>query len=238
MNFLIDHREDSLNYQRAQQLKNICEAYITKHIDKFNKDTEVIIQQNLVGDIVYGNTCIELKADAIDLVSSFRSNRMAVQIDNMVANYTHNYLIYIGTNDEIRSACKSKPKHLMKKGERQLNPAMIFGGLASFEARKNIHVKKYATIELAMEDMLPIMVKANDGKESSIEINPQRLASTKSDKKLRVLTSYSMVGTDKAKDILEKFGSIKNFVNATKDELKEVNKIGNKIADEIIEINN
>ena len=69
-----------------------------------------------------------------------------------------------------------------------------------------------------------------------VRVKPRILSE---DDELRsVVEGYVGVGSSTAVALLKHFGTIKNIVNATKEELKEVSGIGEKLANKIYEINN
>ena len=237
MKIQIDRREDSQFNKRAQRIKALL-LDETNYADVYTPFTEenIEISQLLIGDIVYGNVCIEIK-EGEDLINSINDKHIFEQIDNMNSNYKHNFLIIIGSRDEIKSYCK--PKIIWKNGKKIITKPVtlksIDGICASFRIRKEIHVESYLTLEDAITAIIPILFKGND--EKIAEIKAIRKQFTKSDEQVNVLISYAGISEKKAKALLEKFGTIRNIINADLKDLKEVDGIGTKLASTIINVN-
>ncbi len=77
------------------------------------------------------------------------------------------------------------------------------------------------------------MAKREQGKEidySSHQVKPKSMK----EQQEFIVSAFPNLGTLNAKKLLESFGSIKNLVNANKEELMKIDKIGEKIASSLI----
>lgn len=224
----IDSRERTKTINRAAIIKslftqkNSLPYFINKSIEF---DPQIV--QLPIGDIICGSVSVEIKTTPSDLISSALDERLKNQAMNMSSNYEHQYLILLFTNDEFKSYCTKVNK----------NPNMYLGLLASLEARNNIHIKKYTKLPDAIDDLSLIFIKANDGKETAIDHNPQRIQASTSDEQIRILTGYPMISYDRAKNLLTHFGSLNSIFNASEKDLLQVDGIGKKIAQKFIEVN-
>lgn len=230
----IDFREKNSKINRAQIMKSYIEAQNSLEVFK-NKNILFIptIQSLLIGDIVCGNVAVEIKMTPSDLISSSKDERLKNQVENMCSEFSQSYLILMFGSEELKQYCSNS----------KIPFEMVQGLLASIEARNNIHIKKYTgykeidALKHALDDLLRIFPKANDGKESSINHNPQRIQASTSDEQIRILTGYPMISYDRAKNLLLHFGSLNAIFQASEKELLQVDGIGKKIAQKFLEVN-
>lgn len=240
MKLYIDHREDSANNKRGQKIKQLLletNRYAKVYTPFKEEDIEIIQLQ--VGDIVYGDVCIEIKEEE-DLINSIKDKHLFDQIKKMELNYKHNFLILIGHPDKLKEACK--PVTIWKGGKsiktKGTDIKSVNGVLASSRIRSNIHVESYLTLEDAIDSLIPVLFKGNDGKSSKSGLEIKQRKFNKSNDQINVLISYKGVSESIAKNLLNHFGSVKNVLNADVKELEKVDKVGKVIAKRIVDTNN
>jgi Fanconi anemia group M protein len=230
----IDFREKNSQVNRASMMKN----YILEqnNVEIFKNKGVVFnptIESLPVGDVICGNVAVEIKMTPSDLISSSKDERLKNQVENMCANFEHVYLILMFSGSDLRTHCSTS----------RIPPEMVLGLLASVETRNKVHVKKYVGfkegegLKMVMDDLLRIFPKANDGKETAINHNPQRIQASTSDEQIRVLTGYPMISYDRAKNLLLHFGTLDSIFRASEKDLLQVDGIGKKIAQKFIEVN-
>lgn len=176
----------------------------------------------LVGDVVYGDTVIEIKMPA-DVISSMRQNdgRLFTQSENMKENYKHCHIIIIGTMLDI---IKSQSKHTKYK----YSVNAILGALASISERRGINITFIDNLSFAATYMKYLFDKGNDGETKYI--SPiKRKAATK-DEQINVITAYSGISWKRANNLIKHFKTLHAFHNASVKEFENVDKVGKKIA--------
>ena len=166
-----------------------------------------------IGDLLYGDICIERK-EMRDFMSSMRDGRLLIQVQNMMDNYPHNYLI-------ISGRFSKRDKYKIKN---------YLGMLVSISVRtpvKILHVKDdYELIYVVKK----IIEKSTDGKDFHRTV--MRKAHAESPQ-LTMLCSIPGVGKKAAKLILDKFDSIGQLSQVSEKEITEIKGVGKVTAKKI-----
>ncbi|MEK6884271.1 MAG: ERCC4 domain-containing protein [Nanoarchaeota archaeon] len=187
----------------------------TDLIEEFQKQNiPHTIQHLLVGDIIKNNCCIERK-EASDFISSVMDGRLLVQCQNMLQNYSRVFIIVHGELSYVYS---------------KFNTHAILGMLASITARANIPILMVNSLSDVAYLSFKILEKATDGKPFGREVVRK---SYEADKRLVILSQIDGVSLEKAKSIITKYPTFKDLINATTDDLKQINGIGNVLAQNI-----
>jgi len=170
----------------------------------------------LTGDFVFNNWVFERKT-MIDLYGSLMSGRIFNQIENMKMNYDNVVLIISGNFKQCYFAIPN------------FNENVIHGAIASFITKQHIQV-----IRVDNDSQLIKMVKLIIEKSSDIGvINVVKIRKmTDEDVYLSMLCCIDKVGVNKAKNILTKY-KFKDIPNLTIEQLKEIDGVGTKIAENI-----
>ena len=177
---------------------------------------EVQIEQLEVGDIVCPDAKfgVERKTPE-DFVASF--NKIFSQCGELAKNYENAFLVIDGDFSQICALA---------------TPAMIIGTIASLTAREKVSVM--CSGNYFPELVCKIIAKFSDGKTRELVARRER-PQTK-DFRLNVLCSVPGISVAKAQQLLERFGSIRNVIDADVKEICEIPRIGPTLACRIKEI--
>lgn len=157
-----------------------------------------------VGDVVYANLVGERK-EIRDFTASVKDGRVFEQSQNMTLNYEFVYLLIEGSPNEVEA-------------DRDLKA--IYTTLADVELRYNIRHQWCKDLEFMAYYFLALclkLMKRVKPKWHVIRITPKL-----EDEKESVLRGIKGIGRITARRALEKFRSLKNFFNASIEELKEL----------------
>lgn len=221
----IDNREDKSREGKANRAVSM--------LSSFSNAGKVAEMTHLeVGDVVCGKVAVELK-EVKDLMESINSkkgvpSRLFPECYEMSRNYEQAHLIILGTDLEIASLC----------GEYNITFQGVLAALASVSSRMGVHVNNFSSIHIASTFMDYTFEKANDGKSAVDHVFVKRKTASKYDELVFLVASYPKVSTDRARKLLDHFGTVKNIINATEAEIMEIDGFGKKIAEIIVDINN
>jgi len=168
------------------------------------------------GDFVYNNWVFERKAIA-DLWGSIISGRIFNQIENMKANFENVVIIISGSNKEAYFSMKN------------FNENVINGAIASFIVKQQIQVLRVDNDSQLIKMIKLIIDKSTEaGVVNTFKIRKM----SDEDVYMSMLCCIPNVGVNKAESVLMKY-KFRDLFNLSIGELKEVEGIGNKIAESI-----
>ncbi|MFH2020800.1 MAG: DEAD/DEAH box helicase [archaeon] len=202
----------------------ICADHREKASGVIKKLHELGIKINLmqleVGDyLLSDNVCVEFKT-VPDFVDSLLDKRIFSQLKSM-QKYGRQLVVIEGTEDIY--------------SQRNLHPNAIRGMLAAITVDYGVPI---LTTKNSDETAMLLAVIAK--REQSVDKNDFTLHSHKpltlKEQQEYIISALPGVGPVLSKPLLQKFGSVRNIINATEAELKEVDLIGDKKAAKIKEI--
>ncbi|MEM4244743.1 MAG: DEAD/DEAH box helicase [Candidatus Nanoarchaeia archaeon] len=200
---LVDSREKSSNV--VKELVNL--------------GVDVSMQNLPVGDYVISDRIgIELKTKE-DFVNSLIDKRLLAQIKELRNNFESPLLIIEGEEDIYAI--------------RKVHPNAIRGMLSSIAIDYNVPIIYTKNPKDTAEFIHTIARREQEGKEKEFPLRLERKPLTTKEQQEYIVESLPGVGPSLAKSLLNKFGSVSNVFNASKDELQEVNNLGPKKADDI-----
>ncbi|MBI4150335.1 DEAD/DEAH box helicase family protein [Candidatus Woesearchaeota archaeon] len=172
-----------------------------------------------IGDYLLSKRCCVEYKTVPDFVDSIIDGRLLVQIKELRKNFERPVIIIEGTEDVY--------------SQRNLHPNAIRGMLATITVSYGIPIIQTKTFK-ETAGLLALITK----REQEAEAHHYSPHGSKKPLSLPELQEYVVsalpgVGPLLAKPLLEKFGSIKNIVNASDEELMKIEKIGEKKAKEI-----
>lgn len=185
------------------------------------RGVRVSFSQLPVGDyIVSDRLCIERKTIR-DFGSSIINSRLFDQAKRLSESFKKPILIIEGDDLDF-----------------MLSPNVLLGAITSLYVDYNIQILRSKDVEetTALITKIAEMEQGDEKREPKIIGNKK--AYTKSQWQLLILGSMPGIGPKLAKHLLNHFNTIKEVVNASIEELKEVDKIGDKKAKRIHEILN
>lgn len=197
LKIFVDHRE-----KKSRVIKHfIDEGY------------EVEIGQLEVADYILSDDVgVEFKT-VEDFINSLVDGRLLEQIKDLKYNFRRPLIILEGEEDLF--------------GVRNIHPNSIRGMLATITVTFGIPIIRTKNSNESAQMMMTI-VKREQGEKSSKSFspNPTRRGISVEEQQVHFVAALPDIGEKLAKELLERFKSPKGVVNASLDELKEVEKIG------------
>ncbi len=227
----LDITEESIKKQDEPDKNNNLERFMKKakiYADsreqgstalKWLADKADIAMQRLeTADYVCSSRAgIEIKKSD-DFVNSIIDGRLLTQIKDLRENFEKPVMIIEGMEDLYSI--------------RNVSPNAIRGMLATIAVSYGIPIlQSKSSIETA-ELILAIAKKEQEEKENDYSPHKSKPATTKEMQEY-IVSSLPMVGKSVSKPLLKKFKTIKSVFNATEEQLKEVELIGEKKAKDI-----
>ncbi|QQR92281.1 MAG: DEAD/DEAH box helicase [Candidatus Iainarchaeum archaeon] len=186
-------------------------------------DVDVHMKQLEVGDFVIGpDVVIERKA-VEDFLSSILDGRLLAQLMNMSQAYARPLLLLEG-----------KPEELFIT--RNIHEHAIIGMLSAIALTYRIPILFTKDARDTARYVYLMAKREQISKDKEIRLRMGRKGLTMEEQQQFIVESLPSVGPNLAKSLLEHFGSIQKISNASLDELKEVEKIGPKKAQTILNV--
>ncbi len=198
--------------------------------EKGNKIIKELIGQGVsltlqridVGDYIVSRRCAAEYKTVQDFVDSIIDGRLLHQVKELKQNYERPVIVLEGTEDLY--------------SQRNIHPNAIRGMIATITVSYGIPIIR--TKDNAETSAILVSIakreQEENGKEFSLHGSKKPMGVKEQQE--YIISSLPGVGPGLAKPLLGRFKSVKNVVNASEEELKEVGKIGEKKAKEIREI--
>ena len=178
---------------------------------------EIEFKELKIGDYVVKDTIIERKTIS-DFISSMINGRLLKQLEDL-KQFENKLLIIEGiSNQEIYSDENSK-----------INANAIRGFLLSITLKHKIPI----IFTKDSEDTAKFIDVLSRKKAKEVKLNAGKKTLNKKEQMQFIIESFPGVGPKKSKELLKKFGSIQNIINAP---IEELEKILGKRAENFIEI--
>jgi Fanconi anemia group M protein len=172
-----------------------------------------------VGDFLLSSRVgVEYK-NVIDFVNSIVDGRLLEQIKSLKRNFERPLVVVEGTED-IYSV-------------RKVHPNAIRGMLATIAVSYGIPIIYTKNQKETAALFTTIAKREQEASGKDFNMHGERKPLTLKEQQEYIVSSLPSVGPGLAKELLKNFGSIKKIVNADEEELKKVEKVGEKIAKNI-----
>jgi ERCC4-type nuclease len=220
---------------------------LIQEIRSFFPPEDIEITTLSVGDLNYGNVCIELKR--LDLISSLKTNKGATtsnlkrQAQNMM-QFPVRAVIVTRTIPEIFMDSKFIKINHPELETEPFDFRKLTGYLASLFVRHGVPVFPFGEytpinyngriISAVSYFIYSILIKGNDNR--SPIINPIRVHASPSQEQEAVLQSIMNIGPETSKLLLSHFGSALAVFNASQSELESIKGIGPKTSSQIFSL--
>ncbi|MFT4304293.1 MAG: DEAD/DEAH box helicase [Candidatus Woesearchaeota archaeon] len=224
------HKEFTLQKQTKLEKYNIKPIIYVDNREKGNDipkrlidiGAEVKLKQLATADyIISSRTGIEYKKTD-DFIASLIDGRLLTQASNLVKNFDRPLIIVEGKESIY--------------GIRNIHPNAIRGLIASITIDFRIPIIYTADPNDTAETILAMARREQDENKNTISLHQNKKPATKNEQKEYIISSIPNVGTNLAKELLTQFGSVKNVINATEEELTKIDKIGKGISSKIIDL--
>tara|TARA_Y100000310_G_scaffold345234_1_gene462980 strand:+ start:3338 stop:4024 length:687 start_codon:yes stop_codon:yes gene_type:complete len=167
-----------------------------------------------VGDYIVKDVVIERKT-VFDFISSMKNKRLVNQLEEL-QQYKNKLLIIEGIDEqELYSEEYSKEKIGM-------HPNSVRGFLLSIVLNHKVPI----IFTKNQEDTAKFIFILSKREMKEVSLNVSKKSLNKKERKQFIIESFSGIGPKTTKKLLKKFKTIKNIINASQEELKEI--IGKK----------
>ncbi len=184
------------------------------------KNCDLKFDNYFAGDyIISTRSAIERKTIA-DFISSLKDARLFDEIIKLKNSFEIPILLVEGSFSEIAG----------------INLNAFFGALSALILKFNITVLNSANSAQSAEIIFALAKKEQIDEGRTVPIKVPKLPESDKGKIEVILCSFPKLNITRAKELLNKFGTLQNIFNATEKELMEVPGIGKTIAQEIVRI--
>ena len=185
---------------------------------------EVKLKQLKSADyIVSARTGIEYKT-VEDFINSLIDGRLLSQVSQLVKNFERPLIIVEGEESIF--------------GVRSIHPNALRGLIAAISVDFRVPILYTKDANDTAETILTIAKREQNLQKGNIIPSISKKPLSKKEQKEFIISSLPQVGPNLAKELLEKFNSIKNIINSDEKDLQSIDKIGKTIAKKIKEITN
>lgn len=181
---------------------------------------EVRIKQLETGDYILSDEIVVERKTVGDFVSSILDGRLFNQLITMSTNYTSPLVLVEGDRDEMFAL-------------RDVHRNAIIGAMTSIAVNYKVPVLFTKDNSETAEYLYVTAKREQEGKSRDIRLRVGRKGLAREEQQRFIVESLPSVGPSMAKKLLEKFGSIRNIVNADSKELQEIENLGKKKASQI-----
>lgn len=193
-----------------------CSNHVVKILKKkFMDKCETREKQLNVADYILGKVAVERKTTN-DFINSIIDKRLFSQIEKIKENYPK-YLLIIEGESIIHH-------------ERKIHPNAVFGALASVALDSNFPVVSTKNENETARLLFAIAKREQMGSTTSITIRDAIKPKSENHKQEFLVAGLPSINSKTAKKFLKHFGSPIKFFNASLEELKKVEGIGEKKA--------
>ncbi len=201
-----DHRESASN--------------VNKHLEELGAD--VVCKQLKVGDYILSKrVCVERKTTS-DFLSSMMSQRLFRQLEEISGNFESPILILEGS-----------PSNLFSNG---IHPNAIRGALSSISIDYRIPMLWTQNPKETAAQIYRMAHREQVGKSTEVSVRGAKKPADIGRLQEFIVAGLPNVNSRLSARLLERFGSVKGVFTATHEELKGIDKIGDKKASQILEI--
>lgn len=189
----------------------------------FERGLEIDSQRLEVGDFILSeDVCVELKK-VTDFVGSLLDGRLFVQAKHLRSNFKKPIYIIEGDVNDIFEV-------------RNVHPNALRGAILSLLLDYQIPIM-FAPTQEDTADMLQLLAKREqEDRNKSISLRGGRKLFSPNEQKQYFIEGLPSVGPKLAKNLLSFFGSCRSILDASEDELRKVDKVGEKKAKRIKEL--
>ena len=216
---IIDSRENSVLTEQVEEKARKMNIPFEKEWIEF-------------GDYTFNNVCFEAKS-SFDLLQSVQNKRLWKQLDNMDRAFDNNLVIVHGSFDKaFRQHLAHVKSDINPKILRTLTWKKFYGALGRIILDTDCSVIWVKDSLTAAEVICTVCKMQPITREVYTPRIVKRITTT--DLRVDVLTTIKGISLNKAKLMLDKFGSIMEIGEASISELCEIDGVGQTLAERVI----
>ena len=184
-------------------------------------DLEIVLQQITVGDFVLSSRVGVERKDVADFSQSIIDGRLFPQLIALKRSYPVPILIIEGET---------------LYGHRAINPEAIRGAISTITLNFDIRIIWSRSTKDTARYLRNIANREQRKSDRTPSIRTEKAPIETSELLEFIIAGFPNINAVLAKRILDKFGTLENFFNASAEEIQEIKGIGKKIALEIKEL--
>jgi len=209
-----------MKYEKPEQPTLVFADYREKGSGVLKELVELGVSLKLemlnVADYVLSPRCaVEFKT-VEDFAQSIIDGRLLDQLKNMKQSYDRPVIIVEGSQDLFKV--------------RNIHPNAIRGMLATIAVSYGIPIIYTKDAKDTAAQLVAIAKREQAVSKETFQPHAEKRASTVQEQQEYIVSSLPNVGLNLAKELLEHFKSVKNIVNASEEDLKKVEGVGEKKA--------
>jgi len=222
-NIFSKKQEKKIKVKSAKIIVDIHEknSLVLANLIELGAETE--IKSLEIGDYIVGNVIIERKTMQ-DFISSMLSRRLSEQLKN-IAQYENRLLIIEGERLHERKISQLITNGVASKNHKDIsiNPNAIKGMILSVSLDFKIPVINTEN-ERETSEYFFLLAKRQAKQKKEISLH-SRIPPTKQEQKKYIIEGFQGIGPATAEKLLKKFGTVKNIIDSSGEELeKEIGK--------------
>lgn len=181
---------------------------------------ETRIETLEVGDYILSDQMAVERKSVSDFLSTLIEGERSMfeQVGDMARHYDKAIVIIEGEN---------------LYGERNIHPNAIRGALASLSSDFNASVIRTESTDDTAAFLKILAQREQIDRDRSVSVHGQKSGKTMKEQQEYVISSIADVGPATAQKLLGRFGDVRGVMTATKEELMEVDDVGEKTAEKI-----
>jgi len=181
-----------------------------------NAGIQITLENLDIADYVLSErVAVEIKRIP-DFINSILDGRLLSQLKNLSASYERPLIILEGS-DDLYSV-------------RNIHPNAVRGMLATITVGYGIPIIQTKNFRETAALLIMIARREQLNDSSDFQSHPEKRKESEQEQQEYIVSSLPGVGNDIARELLHHFGSVRNVFNASENELKEVNLVGEKKA--------
>lgn len=185
-------------------------------------DVDMVTETLDVGDFIVGPQTVVERKETTDLIQTLTGERSIFeQVGDMVNSYDRAVLLIEGS-----------PEDLYKSG---VNPNAIRGLIDSVTSQFNVDLIYTTGEEDTARWIRTIAKRAQDDSKSEVSAHGDKKTKTLVEQQEYIVSSIQDIGPVTSQKLLEELGSVQAVFTASVDELMEIEGIGKKTAENIVE---
>ena len=185
---------------------------VIRHLSEMEIDVKV--QAMAVGDYQVSDEVVIERKTAKDFVDSIVDKRLFKQARSLMEEFKRPLIILEG--DDLYNG--------------MINPNAIRGSIASIALDFGISIIPTRNAQDTAAMIKRIAIREQSGEKTPIQIRTDKKPVNLWEQQLFIIESLPNIGPVNAKNLLEHFGTVANFINASESQLQEVEGIGKKTA--------
>ncbi len=248
-------RKEKKMYEQISRLKSYLREYLNEKRKRGQMSLTAFVEEKPSGLEIYADVresrsgivkrlseSARVVVKQLDVADYVLSDRVGVErktVDDFLESMVNKNRDLFGQLIELRKAY-SKPLLIIEGSglytRRRIHPNAIRGAIVSVILDFNIPIIFTENEDETADVLISIARREQEDRQREIALHSGKTSRTLKEEQEYIVSAISGVGPVIAKNLLRHFQTIENIVNASKEELEKVEKVGPKIAERIRKI--